>query len=134
MTEPIPSSPRPRAKPDSLEKLNHQFAVFREGRPLAIGIHKAIAQRLPELNASQVRIALKVHTGSTRYLKAVSQGGVRFDLDGEAAGPVTPEQQQQALNTLKERFRQQAALRKAELAAKEHQQNLQKLAEKFNTR
>ncbi len=134
MTEAAPSSPRSHAKPNPLEKLNQQFAVFREGRPLAIGIHKAIAERLPDMNASQVRFALKVHTGSTRYLKAVSQGEIRFNLDGEAAGPVTPEQQQQALDTLKDRFRKQAAQRKAELAAHEHQKNLQKLAEKFNTR
>ncbi len=133
MTESVPSSSR-RPRNTALDTLNAAFPVFRECRPLAIGIHKTIRDRLPDMNSGQLRFALQTHTGSTRYLKAVSQGEIRFDLDGEAAGPVTPEQQQQALDTLKERFRKQAAQRKAELAVQEHQKNLQKLAEKFNAR
>jgi ProP effector len=133
MTESAPSSSR-RPRNTALDILNTAFPVFRECRPLAIGIHKAIRDRLPEMNPGQLRFALQTHTGSTRYLKAVSQGDIRFDLDGEAAGSVTPEQQKQALDTLKERFRKQAAQRKAELAVQEHQKNLQNLAEKFNAR
>lgn len=133
MTESAPSPPR-RPRNTALDILNTAFPVFRECRPLAIGIHKAIRDRMPDVNSGQLRFALQTHTGSTRYLKAVSQGDIRFDLDGEAAGSVTPEQQKLALDILKERFRRQAAQRKAELAVQEHQQNLQKLAEKFNTR
>lgn len=134
MTELAPSSSPRRPSNMALDQLNAAFIVFRNCLPLAIGVHKAIRERLPDMNASQLRCALMTHTGSTRYLKAMSQGGARFGLDGEASGSVTPEQQQQALHTLKERFRKQAAQRKAEQAALEHQQNLQKLAEKFNTR
>ena len=133
MTESASSSSR-RPRNTALDTLNAAFPVFRECRPLAIGIHKAIRDRLPDMNPGQLRFALQTHTGSTRYLKAVSQGNIRFDLDGEAAGSVSHEQQKQALDTLKERFRKQAAQRKVDEAAREHQQNLQKLAEKFNTR
>ncbi len=133
MTESVPSSAR-RPRNTVLDTLNATFPVFRDCRPLAIGIHKTIRERLPNVNSGQLRFALQIHTGSTRYLKAVSQESIRFNLDGEAAGPVTPDQKKQALDALKERFRKQAAQHKAEQAAKEHQQNLQKLAEKFNAR
>lgn len=133
MTDTSPSPPR-RPKNTVLETLIATFAVFRDCQPLAIGVHKAIRERLPGIGAGQLHHALKTHTASTRYLKALSQGTTRFDLDGIAAGIVTPEQQKQALDTLRERFRKQAERRKAELQAQEHQQKLLKLVETFNSR
>ncbi|MCK9382284.1 MAG: ProQ/FINO family protein [Sulfuritalea sp.] len=133
MTDTAPAAPR-RPKNTALETLIATFAVFRDCQPLAIGIHKTIRERLPDMNASQLRHALKIHTASTRYLKALSQGETRFELDGTVAGIVTPEQQKQALDTLRERFRKHAERRKAELQAQEHQQKLLKLVETFNTR
>lgn len=81
---------------------------------------------------------MRMHTASARYLKALTNGEMRFDLDGNAAGQVTPEQKQQALDILRERFRKGAEQHKARLLAQQQEQQrrekLVKLAEKFNVR
>jgi sRNA-binding protein len=75
----------------------------------------------------------------------LTHGGSRFDLDDNPVGEVTPEQQQQALEALRERFRKSAEQRRTELKeqedrrkAEEHaleqQKKLLQLAEKFNSR
>lgn len=117
-----------------LERLAAAFPVLRECRPLAIGIHKVIKERLPEIDAAQLRAALKSHTASTKYLKAVANGVTRFDLDGNPAGEITAEQRQQALDGLKERFRKGAERKRAEEQQKERQEKLLKLADKFSKR
>jgi ProP effector len=101
---------------------------------MAIGIHKAIKLRLPDIGEGSLRMALKGYTASTKYLKAIANGKQRFDLDGNPAGEVTTEQRQQALETIKDRFRKAAERKKAEQEDKERQEKLQKLAEKFNQR
>lgn len=122
----------PRSRNPVLDTLAASFKVIRECQPLALGIHKVIKERMPDLDMQQLRSAMRMHTASTRYLKLLSQADTRFDLDGAAAGEVTAEQRQQALDTLRERFRKKAEQHKAELAAKQHQEKLLKLAEKFN--
>ena len=117
-----------------LDSLVASFPVFRDAQPLAIGIHKTILERMPELTKAQVSRALKIHTGSTRYLKALSNAEQRFDLDGAPAGEVTAEQRDAATKLVKERFKKAAERRKAEEQAKQHQVKLQQLAEKFNSR
>ena len=123
---------------DVLNTLGLQFAVFQECRPLAIGIHKIILERVPAIDPQHLRSAMKMHTASTRYLKAITHSEKRFDLDGNPAGEITAEQKQQALDTLRERFRKGADLRKAQLLAQQleeqRQEKLLKLAEKFNKR
>ena len=132
MTDSHPKASRP-SNP-VLETLITTFPVFRNGQPLAIGIHKAIKARLPNIGEGSLRMALKGYTASTKYLKVIANGKQRFDLDGNPAGEVTPEQRQQALETIKERFRKAAERKKDEQEAKERQEKLQKLAEKFNQR
>ncbi len=132
MTDPHPKVRRP-SNP-VLETLISTFPVFRDGQPLSIGIHKAIKLHLPDLGETSLRMTLKGYTASTKYLKAIANGKQRFDLDGNPAGEVTAEQRQQALETIKERFRKAAERKKAELEDKERQEKLQKLAEKFNQR
>lgn len=136
MSESVPKPPRPRNA--VLDALSAAYPVIRAGLPLAIGIHKAIIERMPDLDAQQLRAAMRTHTASVRYLKALSQAGSRFDLDGKAAGEVTAEQQKQAVDTLRERFRGQAerhrAEQQAQLQAQQRQEKLLKLAEKFNAR
>ena len=127
------------AKPSSrnalLETISANFAVFREGRPLALGIHKAIIERMPEIDTAQLRLAMRLHTASTRYLKALQAASERFDLDGNPAGEVTAEQREVAGTTLRERFKKQADRRKAEeqslKAAREEQEAQQKRQEKL---
>jgi ProP effector len=111
-----------------------QYAVFKEYRPLALGIHKVIRERSPDITQDAIRLAMKLHTGSTRYLKALTQSDQRFDLDGQPAGTVTPEQQEVAANTLRERFKKGAERHRAEQEARKLQESLNKLAEKFKVR
>jgi len=125
--------PRQTAK-SVLETLAMRFTVFRDCRPLAIGIHKAIRARIPDIDQGQLRAAMKFHTASTKYLKAISQAETRFDLDGNPSGEVTAEQRKQASDSLRERFKKGAERKKAEQLEKERQDNLLKLAEKFNQR
>jgi len=147
MSESAPKSPRLRNA--VLERLVASFPVFRDGLPLAIGIHKTIRERLPDIEPQQLRAAMRIHTASTRYLKALSQADSRVDLDGGPAGEVTAEQRQQAVDSLRERFRGQAERhRAAQLLQKQakqqeqlaqqqerlRQEKLLKLAEKFNAR
>ena len=81
---------------------------------------------------------MRMHTASARYLKALTNSETRFDLDGNVAGTVTAEQKEQALNTLRERFRKGAEQHKARLLAQQQKQQRQeklvKLTEKFNAR
>ncbi|MCC7309957.1 MAG: hypothetical protein IT510_01780, partial [Sulfuritalea sp.] len=58
-------------------------------------------------------------------------GGSRFGLDGVPTGDITPEQQKQANQDLKDRFRKQAEQRREQLKAQEHQAKLQQLVDKF---
>lgn len=119
-----------------LISLRSTFPVFQECRPLAIGIHKAVLERIPGINPQQLRLAMRMHTASARYLKALTNSETRFDLDGNVAGTVTAEQKEQALNTLRERFRKGAEQHKARLLAQQQerlrQEKLIRLAEKFN--
>lgn len=124
----------PRSRNPVLDTLTASFKVVRDCQPLALGIHKVIKERMPDIDVQQLRSAMRIHTASTRYLKVLSQANARYDLDGTPAGEVTAEQKQQALDTLRERFRKKAEQHKAEQAAKQHQEKLLKLAEKFNNK
>jgi ProP effector len=124
-----------------LEQLQAEFPVFRDYKPLAIGIHKQLMQRKPDLDKNKVRAALHSHTASTRYLKALTIGAPRLDLDGKQVGEVTAEQQEVAVKTLRDRIKQakerrraQEAQRRAEEEAARRQAKLEQLAQKFNRR
>lgn len=128
-----------------LETISAKFAVFRECRPLALGIHKAIIERMPEVDTAQLRLAMRMHTASTRYLKALLATRERFDLDGKPSGEVTAEQREVASTTLRERFKKAADRRMAEEQAqkaaqreqeaqRKRQEKLAQLAARFNLR
>ena len=85
-------------KPDSpvdaralLKELQAGFVVFRNFSPLAIGIDKQLLAQQPELNRKALRLALRSHTQSTRYLKEMEKAHLRRNLDGTEAGEVTVE-------------------------------------------
>ena len=96
-----------------LQKLQEISPTFSEVKPLALRIDKAIAERFPEVDRKVVRSAMRMHTATTRYLKAVEKASARFDLDGNESGEVTEEQRQHAAQTLKERFAEVAKRKKA---------------------
>lgn len=125
-----PAPPHPAVAP--LAVLTATFAVFRDVQPLAIGIHKTIKQHLPDLKDADLRLALRRHVSSTKYLKAVANGSQRFDLEGQPAGEITAEHKQDALNSLKERFRKAAERQREAEEEKQRQAKLQQLTEKFS--
>ena len=131
---PDSKQPSPRQNNEALATLSAAFPVFRDCLPLAVGIHKAIREKLPEIDRQKLRDALRIHTNSTRYLKALTQGESRFDLDGNPSGCVTPEHLQQAKDMVRERFKKMAERKQAEQQAQQLQDNILKLAEKFNAR
>jgi ProP effector len=100
-----------------------------------LGIHKAIIDRMPDVDTAQLRLAMRLHTSSTRYLKAQLATSERFDLDGKPAGEVTAEQREVASTTLRERFKKVADRRKAEeqalKAARQQEEAQQKREEKL---
>jgi ProP effector len=125
----MPKSPSPRDP--VLARLVATYVIFRDIQPLAIGIHKAIIATHPEIDKAALRRTLQYHTSSTKYLKAVAAGGSRFGLDGAPIGDITPEQQKQATQDLRDRFRKQAEQRREQLKAQEHQAKLEQLVDKF---
>ena len=118
-----------------LKDLESRFAVFREISPLAIGIDKQVIAALPEVEKKILRIALRNHTISTRYLKAMEKATQRRNLDGTEAGEVTEEMRQHAAGLLRERFKKNAEQKRAQEAAlkaeKLRAEKLNQLTEKF---
>ena len=119
-----------------LKDLQARFDVFRNFSPLAIGIDKQVFAQLPDVSKKALRLAMRSHTISTRYLKEMEKGTVRLNLDGTPAGEVTDENRQHAAELLRERFKKQAEQRKAAAAEakaeQRRQEKLTALAEKFS--
>jgi ProP effector len=109
-----------------LKDIQARYDVFRNFSPLAIGIDKQLLTQQPELNRKALRIALRSHTMSTRYLKEMQTGTVRLNLDGTAAGEVTEDARTHSAELLRERFKKQAEQRKAEQAAARAEQEAAK--------
>ena len=85
---------------------------------------------MPEVDTAQLRLSMRIHTASTRYLKALLATRERFDLDGNPAGEVTDEQREVANTTLRERFKKVADRRKAEEQALKEAQRQQEAEQK----
>ena len=135
MTTAEPTANKPTDARVLLKDLQNRFDVFRNHSPLAIGIDKQVFAQLPELEKKALRLAMRSHTISTRYLKEMEKGTVRLNLDGTPAGEVTDENRQHAAELLRERFKKQVETRKAAEAAAKAEQvraaKLNQLAEKF---
>jgi ProP effector len=128
----MPKTPQSRESVLALLVADHP--VIGEARPLAIGIHKAIIAAHPGIDRGALRGVMQRHTAATRYLKAVAAGGPRFGLDGAPAGEITAEQQQQAREDLKERFRRPGEQARALQKEQERQARLQLLVDHFKSR
>lgn len=132
-----PSSPVDAAR-ELLKQIRASFPVFRDNKPLAIGIDKQIHAQMQGVEKKVLRIALGLHTNTTQYLKSVEKAGARFNLDGSLAGEVEESHRVHASETLSARFKkslqQKKAQREAEKAERQHAEKLQKLAEKFSQR
>lgn len=131
-----------------LKELHDKFAVFRECKPLAIGIDKQLVARIPEINRKLLRTALGIHTNSLRYLKAMEKAKVRVDLDGNSADEVPETHRTHASRILRERAAKSAERRavqrkteeaqraadEAEAAERQRAEKLNQLAAKFSKR
>lgn len=130
-----PQTPPGKSQRDPiLEQLLATYAVFKEARPLAIGVHRVIQERQPELTKEKLGKAMKIHTSTTRYLKAVAKGGARYDLDGQAQGDITPEQQAAAAKLVEDRAKRQEEKRQAERARQKEEEAQRKAAEQLARR
>ena len=102
MTTPTPVPSPAQAARVLLKQLQADFEVFRQAKPLAIGIDKQLIARLPDVNRKVLRIALGMHTNSLRYLKAMEKATGRFNLEGQVDGEVT--ETQRKANTINQRI------------------------------
>jgi ProP effector len=115
-----------------LKELQEKFAVFRDYKPLAIGIDKQVLARIPGIERKVLRIALGIHTNSLRYLKGMEKATVRFDLDDNTTDEVTQAHRTHASEILRERFKKVAEQRKAQREAEEAEEAARQRAEKLN--
>ena len=101
-----PGSARRKRMGDKARTLLAQLAewhpqLFGEApAPLKRGIFQDLAAAHPEVPHTALRAALRLHTGSTNYLKALAGGGARIGLDGLESEQVAPEHIWQALAAL----------------------------------
>jgi ProP effector len=95
-TSPVPAKGKNRfasAQP-VLEKLFELYPHLFGQRfvPLKLGVFQDLLAAHPEVFAKdELKLALGVHTRSTRYLQSVAQGLPRHDLLGQVVEPVAPE-------------------------------------------
>ncbi|EKQ0890735.1 ProQ/FinO family protein [Salmonella enterica] len=75
-------------------------------KPLKVGILDDLMQDISARNltigAGVLKAAIASYTRRIRYQKALAAGGMRYDLNGQSCGEITPEQQQEASDALKE--------------------------------
>lgn len=68
-------------------------ATRRDRKPLKVGIGKEIAAATEgAISPEELDAALTVYSSSKPYLKAMREGAVRVDLEGNPAGVVTADQ------------------------------------------
>ncbi|UTH74767.1 ProQ/FINO family protein [Chromobacterium sp. IIBBL 290-4] len=73
-----------------------KFDVFRQFRPLALGIHESLIAALPQFDSALISRVVANHCRKPRYLKSLSRGGKRFDLNGKPQGEVSVEEKRAA--------------------------------------
>jgi ProP effector len=72
--------------------------------PLKIGVFEDLVAAQPDaLPAAELKVALGLHTRSTRYIEAVACGLARHDLQGKPVEPVAPEHVHHAILELYKR-------------------------------
>ena len=112
-----PDTPRPAARkaPRPVHPLLHKlFELYprlfgARFLPLKIGVFEELVAAHPEaLPAAELKVALSMHTRSTRYIEAVASGLPRHDLQAKPVEPVAPEHVHHAILELYKRRRGKA--------------------------
>ncbi|RQO76087.1 ProQ/FINO family protein [Aquitalea sp. FJL05] len=78
------------------EHVYSKFEVFRQFRPLALGIHESLIAALPQFEPTLISRVVANHCRKPRYVKSLARGGKRFDLAGKPTGEVTAEEKKAA--------------------------------------
>lgn len=111
ITPTIPAKPanKKRRRRDEIlitrEILHRKFpnAIKAKGEPkppLAIGIHREIVARLPEMSHQKLFRALADYTRGPTYQRMLTAGSPRLDLDGKPVGEVSVTQAQHAATVI----------------------------------
>lgn len=119
--DPIATSPAPRRQAPArkaarpvhplLHKLFELYPRLFGARflPLKLGVFEDLVAAHPEaLPAADLKVALGLHTRSTRYIEAVASGVARHDLQGKPVEPVAPEHVHHAILELYRRRKAKA--------------------------
>ncbi len=135
MTSPTPADTPGQEARRLLKSLRETHAVFKEIKPLAIGIDKQLLALDANINRKTLRLALGMHTNSFRYLKSMEKATQRFNLDGSPAGEVPEGHRKYASEILRERSKKEAERRQAEAATRkaEAEEKAAQEAEKLRT-
>lgn len=135
MTSPTPADTPGQEARRLLKSLQETHAVFKEIKPLAIGIDKQLLALDANINRKALRLALGMHTNSFRYLKSMEKATQRFNLDGSPAGEVPEGHRKHASEILRERSKKEAERRQAEAATRkaEAEEKAAQEAEKLRT-
>jgi ProP effector len=87
------------------------FAVrFRDRKPLKVGIAKDVAAAVAgAITPAELDAAFALYTRQLGYLRALQEGAVRVDLNGNAAGAVTADQAAMARRHIERIWARQSA-------------------------
>jgi ProP effector len=91
------------------------FVVYEQRRkPLKLGIdHDLAIATAGAITLKELKTALQFYVGNVGYLKACIAGATRIDLQGGAAGTVSPDEAKHARQRLKERWAKERRKAKA---------------------
>jgi sRNA-binding protein len=78
------------------DHLYGKYPVFKQFRPLAIGIHEALIAELPQYDSALVSRVLTNHCKKPRYLRSLAKGGKRYDLKGRETTVISDEEKNEA--------------------------------------
>ncbi|MBC5768190.1 ProQ/FinO family protein [Ramlibacter albus] len=115
MTQDSPTQPRRNKAPRQVHPLLHKLYELHPRLfgarflPLKLGIFEDLIAAHPDvLPPDELKVALGLHTRSTRYIEAVASGLARHDLQARPVGPVAPEHVHHAILELYKRRRGKA--------------------------
>ncbi|HBC5016404.1 ProQ/FINO family protein [Proteus mirabilis] len=99
-------------KQHRIDRIAKHWTIFNEpeAKPLMIGIKEVMIAEVKDkgldISESHIKQGLRSYISRKTYLKALTLGGNRFDMNGQPKGEITPQQQALAKQMLVEWGRQ----------------------------